>query len=78
MKKTKFEKGILDLPPKERERVALTAWESLEKDSSYVADRSFDPEGIDLALARDNEIESGRIKSISHSEFRKSTNNNNE
>lgn len=76
MKRTKLEKEILDLPVKEREQVALTAWESLEKETAFIADRSFDPEGIDLAITRDNEIESGRVTPISHSTFQRITSGN--
>ena len=52
-------KEILSLPPEERAYLALAAWESLEADPAFAADRTLDPEGIALALERDAEIESG-------------------
>ncbi|MEX0769646.1 MAG: addiction module protein [Balneolaceae bacterium] len=77
MDKTKLEKKILDLPPAEREQLAVTAWESLEADTAFVTDYTFDPEGVDLALKRDNEIESGSVKSMSHAQFQKLTGSKN-
>lgn len=76
MNKKQLEKEILNLPPEEREHLALAAWESLETDTAFVVDHSFDPEGIDLALKRDDEIESGRVKLINHSEFKRITGGN--
>lgn len=49
--------------------MALAAWESLESDPSFAANPAFDPEGINLALARDQEIESGAIDPLTHEEF---------
>jgi hypothetical protein len=66
---TELEKEVLALPPVERERLATAAWESLVSDPSAVSDQSIDPEGIDIALQRDAEIESGAIQAISHAEF---------
>lgn len=61
-------KDVLDLPPDERERLVLLAWESLE--TSFDPD---DPEGDELALKRDEEIQSGKVKAISHAEFLRAT-----
>lgn len=68
-----LEKAVLNLPPAEREYLALAAWESLETDPNFAADRATDPDGIALALARDAEIESGAVKPISHTEFLRRT-----
>lgn len=70
---TELEKEILALPPLEREQLATAVWESLVSDPSALSDPSIDPEGIDIALLRDAELESGTIQFISHAEFRKRT-----
>ena len=70
---TELEKEVLALPPAERERLATAAWESLVGDPSALSDPGIDPEGIDIALKRDAEIESGAIQSIDHAEFMKRT-----
>lgn len=53
----------LSLSQSEREHLALTVWASLE------SEKGFDPDGIELALSRNQEIESGQVQAISHSEF---------
>jgi hypothetical protein len=74
MKSTaQLEKEVLSLPPEERAHLALAAWESLEADPVFAADRTLDPEGIALALERDAEIESGSAKPLSHAEFQQRT-----
>ncbi len=70
---TELEKEVLALPPAEREQLATAAWESLVSDASAVSDLSIDPEGIEIAVQRDTELESGAIQSISHAEFIKRT-----
>lgn len=64
-----LEKAVLSLPPAERAHLALAAWESLESDPVFAADRTLDPEGLALALARDREIEAGSYKPLTHEEF---------
>lgn len=64
---TELEKKVLALPPAEREQLATAAWESL------VSDPGIDPEGIDIALERDAEIESDMIQPIGHAEFMRRT-----
>lgn len=66
----RLETKALSLPPQEREQLVLTMWESLENESIV------DPEGIDVALARDAEIEAGSAQPITHSEFRRRTSGN--
>ena len=68
-----LEIAVLDLPSAEREHLALTAWASLESDASFAADSTTDPEGIAIALKRNEEIESGLVKPITQVEFRQRT-----
>ncbi len=70
---TRLEKEILALPPKERERLALAAWESLETQSDN-PDTLPDQEGITLAQQRDTELQSGSVQPLTHSEFLRRTN----
>ncbi len=69
----RLEKEVLSLPPEERAHLALAAWESLEADPAFAADRTLDPEGIALAFERDAEIEAGFVKPLSPEEFRQRT-----
>ena len=64
-----LEKDILSLPPAERAHLALTAWESLEDDPAFAADRSLDPEGIAIALQRNGQIDSGLVTPLTRGEF---------
>jgi hypothetical protein len=74
MKSTaQLEKAVLSLPPGDRAHLALVAWESLEADGELAADPRFDTEGLALARARDQEIESGSSKPLTHEEFRRLT-----
>jgi hypothetical protein len=74
MKSTaQLEEEVLSLPPEERAHLALAAWESLEADPAFASDRTFDPEGVELALERDAEIEAGSAQPLSHAEFRQRT-----
>ena len=70
---TRLEKEILALPPEERERLALAAWESLETQSDN-PDTLPDQEGITLAQQRDTELQSGSVQPFTHSEFLRCTN----
>jgi putative addiction module component (TIGR02574 family) len=67
--RSQIEKEILELPPTDREQLALRMWESIIADESATADASLDPAGQDLAAARDQQIESGKLSSISEEEF---------
>lgn len=71
----KLEQEVLSLPPTERAHLALTVWESLVADPAFAADRMLDPEGLKLAAERDREIESGKIKPLTHEEFLRRTSN---
>ena len=69
----KLEEAVLSLPATERAHLALRAWESVVADPAFAADRALDPEGIRLALERDREIESGKVKPLTHEEFLRRT-----
>jgi len=64
-----LEQAVLNLPPAERAQLVLAAWESLESDSAFMANPSFDPEGVALAMARDRDIEVGHVRPLSHAAF---------
>ncbi len=64
-----LEKKVLSLSPSERERIALAAWQSLDSDPPV----ELDPGGIELASARDAEIETGKVQPVSHEEFLRRT-----
>lgn len=64
-----LEKAVLGLPAAQRAMVALAAWESLEADAAFAADRGLDPEGVAIARKRDLEIESGSATPLTHEEF---------
>lgn len=66
---TELEKEVLALPPTEREQLATAAWESLVSDPGALSDPRIDPEGIDIALERNAELDTGVIQSINHAEF---------
>lgn len=68
-----LEAELLRLPPRERERLALAAWESLEEASAWLADPQTDREGIAVARERDSAIESGQVAPITIEEFRRRT-----
>lgn len=68
-----IEKEVLSLPPRERERLAMAACDSLHDDADFPADISMDPEGIAIAVRRDKELESGTVEPIDHAEFKRRT-----
>jgi hypothetical protein len=68
-----LEKEILALSPAERERLATIAWESLVNDPAAAANSEIDPDGIELAVQRDRDIDSGKIQPIDHAEFLRRT-----
>ena len=57
----------LQLPADEREKLAETLWHSLDEDDAQI-DRDYDAELSALVMERDNEIRSGKEKTISHEE----------
>jgi hypothetical protein len=66
---SKLQKDLLRLPANEREQLALSAWSSLGDGSDPAISTLLDPEGIEFAIERDQQIESGSVTAISHSEF---------
>lgn len=68
-----LERLVLSLPAEDREQLALSAWESLESEPAFVSSRHIDAEGVELALQRDREIESGQIQPLGYDEFRRRT-----
>ena len=73
MKAAQLEREVLALPLTERAHLALATWESLVADPAFAADRALDPEGLNVAAGRDRDIESGKVKPISHEEFLRRT-----
>ena len=66
---SKMQQDLLRLTVVEREQLALSAWNSLGDGTNPIVNQQLDPEGIDLALQRDREIEAGQSTAISKEEF---------
>ena len=64
-----LEAEILHLPPNDRERLALFAWESLMEDNGGCSNLAVDQCGIDIAIQRDSELESGQVQPLNREEF---------
>jgi len=59
---------VLQLNSRERAFIAETLWQSLEE-PFLVSDDDLDLDSIKLAIKRDDEIETGVVKVISHKEM---------
>ena len=70
---SKLQEDLLRLPANEREELALSAWNSLSRGSDPAINAQLDPEGIELAMERDQQLDSGSVNSISHTEFLRRT-----
>jgi hypothetical protein len=70
---SKLQKDLLRLPANEREELALSAWNSLGRGSDPAINAQLDPQGIELAMERDQQLDSGSVNSISHTEFLRRT-----
>jgi len=70
---SKMQKDLLLLSAAEREQLALSAWKSLGDGSDLTVSQQLDPAGIDLALQRDDELESGEASAITSEEFLRRT-----
>ena len=70
---SKLQKDLLRLPANEREELALSAWNSLGRGSDPVINAQLDPQGIELAMERDQQLDSGSVHPISHTEFLRRT-----
>ena len=68
-----LEQQLLELPPADRARLVLRAWESLADDPDIAADPAIDPQGLRIAIERDAELTSGREVAIDAVEFRRRT-----
>ena len=68
-----LEQQLLGLPPADRARLLLKAWESLAEDPDAAADPSIDPQGIRIAIERDAELTNGTMRPIDDIEFRRWT-----
>jgi len=66
---SKIQQDLSRLSDAEREQLAPPAWNSLGDGSDPAVNQQLDPEGVDLALRRDREIESGHTTAISKDEF---------
>lgn len=75
---TQIERELLGLPPAQRERLALKAWESLVENEEAASDPNIDPEGLELASERDTELDRGEADTVSEEEFRQRTGGVNE
>lgn len=58
----------LKLPAGERAQLAASLWESLEDPFELAVEQS-DADAISLALERDQELESGAVQPLSHSDL---------
>lgn len=58
----------LKLPTKDRVLLAASLWESIE-DPYDLAVSFEDKEAISLAMKRDEEVESGKVNALSHTEL---------
>lgn len=70
---TKTQKELQRLTAAEREQLALSAWKSLGDGSDSAVSQRLDPAGIELALQRDDELESGEEIAITSEEFLRRT-----
>ena len=68
-----IEEMILTLSASERERLAVSVWESLVSDPDAAGDPDIDREGIETAAARDVEINDGQVSALDSKEFRRLT-----
>ena len=68
MKLEELAPEALRLPTKDRVLLAASLWESID-DPYDLAVSYDDDEAISLAIKRDDEIESGKVKALSHSEL---------
>ncbi len=61
--------AALKLPPRDRALLAASLWESLEDPYLWAAGESSEDESIALAEKRDEELESGTVQPLSHTEL---------
>ena len=68
-----LEQQLLGLPPLDRARLVLRAWETLAGDADVAADPTIDPEGVRISLERDAELIGGLAIALDDIEFRRRT-----
>ena len=68
-----LEQQLLGLPPADRARLLLRAWESLVDETDVATDPSVDSKGLKIAIERDIELTSGAVQRIDDLEFRRRT-----
>ena len=68
-----LEQQVRGLPPADRARLVLRAWESLAGDFDIAADPTIDPQGLRIAMERDAELMGGRAMALDDVEFRRRT-----
>ena len=68
-----LERQLLGLPPADRAKLLIRAWEGLVDDPAVAADPEIDPQGLKVALERDADLKNGRTESIDDTEFRRRT-----
>lgn len=66
---SKMQQDLRFLTAAEREQLALAAWNSLGDGSDPAVSQQLDPGGIELALQRDGEVESGENNAITSEKF---------
>ncbi len=64
---------IMHLSATERARLAMVAWDSIEDDATFAASHSLDPEGIALAIERDNQMNVSDADSLTLDQFKDRT-----
>jgi hypothetical protein len=70
---SKLQEDLLRLPANEREELALSAWQSLGRGSDPAINAKLDPEGVELAKERDQQLDSGSVNPISQTDFQRRT-----
>ncbi len=70
---SKMQKDLQLLTAAEREQLALSAWKSLGDGSDPAVSQQLDPAGIEVALKRDDDLESGELNAITSEEFLRRT-----
>ena len=68
-----LEQQLLGLPPADRARLLLRAWESLTDDPDVATDPAIDPQGQKIAIERDADLTNGSANPIDDLEFRRRT-----
>ena len=68
-----LEVQLLQMPIADRARLLFKTWESLADDPQAAGDPEIDPAGLQMAMDRDAEIDSGEVAPLDDVEFRRRT-----